>query len=402
MGCLTQYADEATTFQKEQVAFQILSAVHFLHAQPEPIVHRDIKPDNVLVKEWNDDSIRVKLGDFGLSGKGEELKTFCGTICFLAPEGYTTQTRAKYSPLVDIWAVGALILWLEALQMPHYSDDYKTDGMAWAKAVVKFARYWLKRCRGGNELLAFAIEDMLVTNPAERKDAWQCYRRARLLKSVANAEPSSKSGSPPVRSERWAQSEEGDSATPAALSVNYNIVESKNPTIHDDLNCSLGARSDYVIDRATGLLSSDIDSFNGSAAVTPKAECNSAGRPVLSVLEGSLWNRSIEEREVMGTVEREMAEKEEKLSGMAEQADGKEGSSSFSQLGLLPGAAINIVSVSVKSPSSSQFKRRLWDEEEKRKKKKQEEDEQAVLVIDGAERNGPPARSQKKRTRLTY
>ena len=75
------------------VASQVSSALSYLHALR--IVHRDIKPDNILIAQQ--DPIQVKLSDFGLSKvvKDEEtfLKTFCGTLLYCAPEVYPDYGR---------------------------------------------------------------------------------------------------------------------------------------------------------------------------------------------------------------------------------------------------------------------------------------------------------------------
>jgi len=61
---------------------QICEAVKFCHSKQ--IVHRDIKPDNMLL----DDEGVVKICDFGISKRiGRELLTdFVGTPAFMAPE----------------------------------------------------------------------------------------------------------------------------------------------------------------------------------------------------------------------------------------------------------------------------------------------------------------------------
>ena len=51
--------------QKAELMLQIITGIDFLHS--EEIVHRDIKPPNVLLKAKSGGTILVKLADFGLS-----------------------------------------------------------------------------------------------------------------------------------------------------------------------------------------------------------------------------------------------------------------------------------------------------------------------------------------------
>lgn len=62
---------------------QILSGVEYIHKLN--IVHRDMKPENLLLEMKN----RIKIVDFGLSNmykNEEQLKTACGSPCYAAPE----------------------------------------------------------------------------------------------------------------------------------------------------------------------------------------------------------------------------------------------------------------------------------------------------------------------------
>ncbi|KAF3933824.1 hypothetical protein ABW19_dt0200108 [Dactylella cylindrospora] len=76
--------------QARVITQQINNALVFIHGLN--ISHRDIKPDNILVKSYN--PLIVKLSDFGLAKMIKEdnefNKTFCGTMLYLAPEVFPT------------------------------------------------------------------------------------------------------------------------------------------------------------------------------------------------------------------------------------------------------------------------------------------------------------------------
>jgi hypothetical protein len=94
---------------------QVLDALAFAHASG--IVHRDVKPSNVLVAEG--DEISVRLFDFGLAQLADaETLTATGdvpgTLAYIAPERLAGEPAG---PAADVWAVGVL-LW-EALAGRH-------------------------------------------------------------------------------------------------------------------------------------------------------------------------------------------------------------------------------------------------------------------------------------------
>ncbi|KAJ8608729.1 hypothetical protein CTAYLR_009667 [Chrysophaeum taylorii] len=88
--------------QARIVAAEIVSAVVCLHAHG--IVHRDVKPSNVLV----DSAGHVLLSDFGLAAVCDsgQLRLFCGSIEYLAPE---VLRGHNYGKPVDYWAFGCLV-----------------------------------------------------------------------------------------------------------------------------------------------------------------------------------------------------------------------------------------------------------------------------------------------------
>lgn len=96
-------------------AWQILQGLVYLHGHNPPIIHRDLKADNIFV---NGASGQVKIGDLGFATLQRGLDTrlsVIGTPEFMAPELYDE----VYDEKVDIYAYGMCLLELATMDYPY-------------------------------------------------------------------------------------------------------------------------------------------------------------------------------------------------------------------------------------------------------------------------------------------
>eukprot|EP01134_Creolimax_fragrantissima_P004941 CFRG4941T1 len=116
-----------TDCESRRLFYQLIDAVSYLHDLN--IVHRDIKPQNVLL----DNEFNVKLTDFGFGKQctetnGDMLSTVCGSNVYAAPE--LVRYKQPYSGRpADIWACGIVLYNMLVGKMPFkdLGDRVRTE-----------------------------------------------------------------------------------------------------------------------------------------------------------------------------------------------------------------------------------------------------------------------------------
>lgn len=74
------------------------------------IVHRDVKPENILYTHGPDGQPVFKLGDFGVCNQVAQAQTQMGTPIYMAPEIWSG-TGAQ-TPKADIWSLFVVLVWM--------------------------------------------------------------------------------------------------------------------------------------------------------------------------------------------------------------------------------------------------------------------------------------------------
>ncbi|XP_017247573.1 probable serine/threonine-protein kinase WNK5 isoform X2 [Daucus carota subsp. sativus] len=96
-------------------ARQILEGLVYLHGHDPPVIHRDLKCDNIFV---NGNLGQVKIGDLGLAATlcgSKQAHSVIGTPEFMAPELY----EEEYNELVDIYSFGMCMLEMLTSEFPY-------------------------------------------------------------------------------------------------------------------------------------------------------------------------------------------------------------------------------------------------------------------------------------------
>ncbi|PNH04167.1 putative serine/threonine-protein kinase [Tetrabaena socialis] len=117
-GTLRQYRKKHKQIDEQVLkrwAWQILQGLVYLHGHNPPIIHRDLKCDNIFV---NGTSGVIKIGDLGLVTLCRGFtapQSVLGTPEFMAPELY----EEKYDEKVDVYSFGMCLLELATMEYPY-------------------------------------------------------------------------------------------------------------------------------------------------------------------------------------------------------------------------------------------------------------------------------------------
>jgi len=165
-GKLTDFIAKMQDYRESDAALlmqQVFHAIGYMHQRR--IVHRDVKPDNMLLQSWSPikDNI-LKLIDFGLScecSPERDLRLIAGTPGFMSPQAID----GRYDIQTDLWSCGASLYELLCGSVPFRAETEAGVFAAVRRGNFTFASSaWRNVSENAKDL----IRSLLKMNPRER------------------------------------------------------------------------------------------------------------------------------------------------------------------------------------------------------------------------------------------
>lgn len=154
-----------------QYVYELFDALAYIHGLTPPVIHRDIKLENILL----DGEGHVKLADFGWSNvmsNASLRETFCGTPDYLAPE----MIRGDgHNESLDMWTMGVLLFELIVGKSPFGSSSQELTCRKILKIDIQFPR---DIDRDAEDL----VRSLCKMKPGDRLTAKQAMQHSFVMK----------------------------------------------------------------------------------------------------------------------------------------------------------------------------------------------------------------------------
>ena len=189
---LTAYAEKPNISFKRRMSilYDVAEGLSYLHSRNPPVIHRDLSPNNVLLKHLPLLPV-AKIADLGVAKivnvddtKSKEYLTKApGTIHFMPPEAL--EDKPQYDTSLDVFSYGGITLYAVNGKWPKPTVMAKLDPVT--RQVKGFSeaerrREHLDKMRGEAEVLRPLVEACLDNDPVKRPSIVELSEKIRPLK----------------------------------------------------------------------------------------------------------------------------------------------------------------------------------------------------------------------------
>eukprot|EP00930_Biecheleria_cincta_P059230 TRINITY_DN4498_c0_g2_i1.p1 TRINITY_DN4498_c0_g2~~TRINITY_DN4498_c0_g2_i1.p1 ORF type:complete len:777 (+),score=96.60 TRINITY_DN4498_c0_g2_i1:58-2331(+) len=179
-GDLYDYCENRSLGTSEFVAVAngVVSALHHMHALQ--IVHRDVKPENVLL-DVNSQPVIADMGMAANLSDSVEMKEQVGSPGYAAPELVAGQ---HYDELVDMFSTGVVLYYVMSCRLPFQAATLNETLRCTVRVLEKYPRRWFGHA---SSVLVTLTKRCLLKNPTTRpsaRDALRILARLRTQESM--------------------------------------------------------------------------------------------------------------------------------------------------------------------------------------------------------------------------
>ena len=191
---LTTYATQPNVSLKRKLSIlhDVAEGLSYLHTNQ--VIHRDLSPNNVLIKYSGVDQFPpvAKIADLGVAKMVQadsmrtktQLTKLPGTVDFMPPEAF--EDNPHYDTSLDVFSYGGVMLYTVNGKWPKPSAQVKRDSLTnELKAVSEVERrqQYLDEVTGEEaEVLKPLIKDCLNNDPSMRPSMFDLSRKIKPLK----------------------------------------------------------------------------------------------------------------------------------------------------------------------------------------------------------------------------